>query len=103
VHVSLSGLQFVGMTVFENDFRITYWKPVHVGDTPTQDERVVVESEIRSVAEDDFAYFRPLVGAGISDESYAELFAVCLTILPKSLKLCTEVKGSGFRISFASR
>ena len=38
----------------EDDFGITHRKAIDVADASAKDERIVVETEVRSVAEDDF-------------------------------------------------
>ncbi len=46
-------LLLIRVTELEDDFGIADGKAIHVGDTPAQDERVVVEPEVGRVTEDD--------------------------------------------------
>ena len=45
------------MAELEDDFGIAHGKAIDVGDSPPQDKGVVVETEVGSVAESDFANF----------------------------------------------
>jgi hypothetical protein len=62
------------MAELENHFGVSGGETIDVGDPATKDEGVVVEAEIRSVAEDDFADFGAPLGIGIGDEADANLF-----------------------------
>ena len=47
----------IRVTELEDDFGIAHGKAIHVGDPPAQDERVVVETEVGRIAENDLPDF----------------------------------------------
>jgi hypothetical protein len=53
-HVEFGGLLDVRVAVFENDFRVAGGEAIHVPYTPAQDERMVVEPEVRGIQEHHF-------------------------------------------------
>src|SRR3954468_18588677 len=63
----------IGMTKLEHDLRIAHGKAVHVGDTPTQNERVGVERKVGGIEEHNFSDFRSKVGFFVLDEADADL------------------------------
>ena len=53
-HVEFSGLLDVRVPELENDFRLARGKAVSVANTPSQDERIVVEPEVGGIQEQHF-------------------------------------------------
>jgi hypothetical protein len=53
-HVELRGRLHVRMAELEHHLRVAYGEAVLIGDAPSQDERIVVEPEIRGVQEEHF-------------------------------------------------
>ena len=70
-HVDRGRGLLVRVAVLEDDLRVAGRKAVDVGDAAAQDERVVVEAEVRRVEEEDLAHLGPLAGLGVGDEADA--------------------------------
>src|SRR5580693_9783100 len=66
-HIEPGRLLFIRMAELEDYLGIAHGKAVHVGNTPPQDERIVVETEIRSVAEGDLPNLRPESGLNVGN------------------------------------
>src|ERR1700742_1414906 len=71
-HIHSSRLLLVRMAVFEDDFRVAYGKAVNVRDSSAENESVVIETEVGSVAEDDLTDLGPQAGLAVLDEAHAK-------------------------------
>ena len=72
-HVNRRGLLLVGVTELEDDFRIAYGEAIDVGDAPAQNECVVVEAEVGSVAKNDLPDLGPQAGFAVLDKANTQL------------------------------
>ncbi len=72
-HVHGRSLLLVRVTELEDDLGIANGKAVDIGDAPSQNECVVVEAEVGSVAKNDLADLGPQAGLAVLYETNTHL------------------------------